>query len=336
MNLAVIWVLTGSKPGDNAQVLRTAKAMGLAFETRMIVIKPKFDAAKLRVRASLHHVDLARSDTLEAPWPDLVIAIGRRLSLVALWIKRQSGGKTRVALFNAPKGKAQAFDLLVVPPFYRVGDRPNVLKIELPLVAVEPARLAAAKAEFAETFRQITRPLHVLLLGGDMGMRKLDTAFALDTLQRMRQGFAATGSIFISTSRRTPPAVADALAKALKPQDRLFRWGDASAPNPYLGLLAHGDTFTVTSDSLSMLIEVARLGKPLSIAMPPELTGLSGLIDRVLSPFRARDLGEATALLLRGGYAVPLGEMPHAPLEPPADDTMRVAARLRALAEGRS
>jgi mitochondrial fission protein ELM1 len=334
--LAIIWVLTGSKPGDNAQVLRAARAVDLPFEIRNIAIKPKYDAAKLRVRPSLHHVDLAASDRLEGPWPDLVITIGRRLSLAALWIKQQSGGKTRVALFNAPKGKSGAFDLLVVPPFYRVGDKPNVLRIGLPLVAVDESRLAAAKTEFAKTFHQMERPLHVLLLGGDMGMRKLDTRFALDTLQRMRASFASKGSIFISTSRRTPTAVADALEGALRPQDRLFRWGDAAAPNPYLGLLAHGDTFTVTSDSLSMLIEVARLGKPLAIAEPPEITGLRGLVNRILSPFRARDLSEATALLLRGGYAVPLGETPKAPPQPPPDDTARVAARLRALAEGRS
>ncbi len=334
--MAAIWVLTGSKPGDNAQVLRAARAMGLDFETRNVAIKPKYDAAKLRVRPSLHHVDLAASDPLEGPWPDLVITIGRRLSLVALWIKRQSGGATRVALFNAPKGKAGAFDLLVVPPFYRVGNRANVLPINLPLVAVDPVRLEAGRAEFAATFGRMKRPLHVLLLGGDMGMRKLDAAFALETLRRMRAGFAAEGSIFISTSRRTPTAVANALAAALEPQDRLFRWGDATTANPYLGLLAHGDSFTVTSDSLSMLIEVARLGKPLVIAEPPALIGVAGLVNRVLSPFRARDLSEATALLLGGGYAVPLGENPTAPPHPPPDDTIRVAERLRMLAEGRS
>ena len=334
--MASIWVLTGAKPGDNAQVLRAAQATGLPFEIRNIAIKAKHVAAKMRVKPSIHHVDLAASGKLDGPWPDLVITIGRRLSLVALWIKRQSGGKTRVALFNAPKGKAGAFDLIIVPPFYKVGDKPNVLRIGLPLMAVDQPRLDAAKAAFAETFCGMEKPLHVLLLGGDMGMRKLDTAFALDTLSRMRAGFAATGSIFISTSRRTPSAVANALEAAMGPRDRLFRWGDPSAPNPYLGLLAHGDTFTVTSDSLSMLVEVARLGKPLCIAEPPEITGMSGLLNRMLSPFRARDLSEATALLLRGGYAVALGEQPRAPSQPPPDDTPRVAERLKALAEGRS
>ena len=35
------------------------------------------------VRPSLHHIDLARSDALEPPWPDLIITVGRRPSMAA-------------------------------------------------------------------------------------------------------------------------------------------------------------------------------------------------------------------------------------------------------------
>ena len=35
--------------------------------------------------------------------------------------------------------------------------------------------------------------------------------------------------------------------------------------NPYQGLLALADHFVVTTDSLSMMVEVARLGRPLSL-----------------------------------------------------------------------
>ena len=330
-----IWVLTGAKTGDNAQVLRAAQAMGLPFTEKRLVLNPGFETAKPRVEASLAILDLKASDRLDPPWPDLVITIGRRLSLPALWIKEQSGGRTRIALFNAPKGREADFDLIVVPAYYTIADGPRVCRIGLPLIAVDPARLAAAREEETPELAGLDTPLHVLLLGGDMGARKLDASFALSTLRTMQQGFAREGSIFVSTSRRTPVAAADAIAGALRPGDRLYRWRPDAARNPYLALLAHGATFTVTSDSLSMLTEVARLGRPLAIAEPPArvspLERLAGFLNR--RP--ARDIGEAATYLIRGGHAARLGEAFPAAAAPPEDDTGRVAGRLRQIALGR-
>ena len=326
-----IWVLTGAKTGDNAQVLRAANAMGLDYSVKKIAVSPKFETAKPKVEASLHHIDIATSDRLAAPWPDLVITIGRRLSLVALWIKRQSAGGTRIALFNAPKGEAKAFDLLVVPAFYKTADGPRVCRIGLPLIGVDEARIAAARSAFADSLGQMNKPLHVLLLGGDMGKGKLDPRFAGDIVTRMRQSHAATGSIFVSTSRRTPPAVADAIAPQLTPSDRLFRWSAHAAENPYLGLLAHGDSFTITADSLSMLTEVARLGKPLAIAEAPGAGGLMDRLRKLSGMTGARDLNAAANYLYNGGYAARLGEPLRQPVAPPPDDTEKVAGRLKQL-----
>ena len=332
--MPAIWVLTGAKTGDNAQVLRAADAMGAPFTIKKIAVKPEFETAKPRVEASLNHIDRQSSDPLAPPWPDLVITIGRRLSLAALWIKQQSGAKTRIALFNAPKGEAEQFDLLVAPSYYRIEDSPRICRIGLPLIAVDGERIATARAGFAGSLGQMEKPLHALLLGGDMGKEKLEPQFAVDILLRMRQAHAAKGSIFVSTSRRTPPPVADAIAPHLRPSDRLFRWSAHAADNPYAGLLAHGDSFTITSDSLSMLTEVARLGKPLVIAEPTSRSGLADGLRKLLGLSGARDLSEAAHYLYAGGYAVRLGETPRQPPAPPPDDTEKVAQRLRQLASG--
>lgn len=330
--MAAVWVLTGAKTGDNAQVLRAAAAMGLPFTQKRIVLKPDFETAKPSVRASLSIVDLPASDPLEAPWPDLVITIGRRLSLPALWIKAQSGGRTRIALFNAPKGKRDEFDLIVAPAHYAIPDGPHVCRIGLPLIAADESRIEKARVEFANAFASLARPIHVLLLGGDMGAHKLDPSFARHTLLTMQQGFAREGSIYVSTSRRTPARVTDAVEDALRPQDVLYRWREGAPENPYFGLLAHGESFTVTADSISMLTEVARLGRPLVIAEPPDRPTLLQRMARQLGRPGARNLGKAADILIRGGHAVRLGE-PLAPMvQPPPDDTGRVALRLREIA----
>lgn len=328
MTVAGIWVLTGAKTGDNAQVLRIAEALQRPYEVKRIVLKPGFEDAKPRVEPSLHIMDPAASDPLLPPWPDLVIAIGRRLSLIALWIKQQSGGRTRIALLNAPKGRAEDFDLLVVPAHYSYPDGPKVCRIGLPLIAADRARLDAGRTRFSTAYPDLVRPLHVLLLGGDMGDRKLDAHFATSTLRTIQESMAGQGSVFVSTSRRTPADAVDAVARALRPQDRLYRWREADPDNPYPGLLATGESFTVTSDSLSMLTEVARLGKPLVIAEPeaPLLDWRGGL--RRLLGRSPRDVGGVAQFLIRDGHAVRLGDMPRPPIRLPADDTRRVASQL--------
>jgi hypothetical protein len=53
---------------------------------------------------------------------------------------------------------------------------------------------------------------------------------------------------------------------------------DAS-DNPYMGLLGLADRFIVTGDSISMMVEVTRLGKPLEILPLP--CGLLGSLDQL-------------------------------------------------------
>jgi uncharacterized protein len=345
----LIWVLTGSKGGDNSQVLRAADAMGLNYEIRRIIMRPEFETAKPAVSASLHHIDMAASDCLEPPWPDVVITIGRRLSMVALWIKQQSRGTCRIALFNAPKGSTKLFDLIVVPAYYDIAEHPRICRIDLPLTAVDPAKIAVARSRFDGSIGKMPRPLTVLLLGGGTSMMRLDATTARSILAKVRAGQESGGSLYVSTSRRSAPEIADALAPLLGPADSLYRWTPDPADNPYLGLLAHGDSFVVTGDSISMIVEVARLGRPLAIAELPRVNvhllkaarrlawhdPTGALARRVLeigTRWQARDFDRLYAYLYGKRLAVRLGDAPGGPAEPLPDDTARVAARLRRLA----
>jgi hypothetical protein len=90
---------------------------------------------------------------------------------------------------------------------------------------------------------------------------------------------AEGGTPWLTTSRRTPAVVTAQLKRALPPQARLYDWNDADAENPYRGLLAHADRFVVTGDSISMMVEVIHLHKPLQILPLP--TGLLGSLDQL-------------------------------------------------------
>lgn len=321
------WLLLGEKPGDNAQVRVLADALGWPCETRTLRMQPEWVLGKPRVGPSLAHVDLARSDALAPPWPELLVTIGRRLSSAALWVQRESGGATKLVLIGKPRRFAARFDLVVAGAQYRVGARANVVRIGLPLLRVDVAAVRAAAHAWRERFAALPRPLLALLVGGPTKAVRFDAAVARDLAERTAEDAArAGGSLYVSTSRRTPAAVVEALAAALPAGTPLHRWRPDDPDNPHLALLGLADRFAVTADSVTMLVEVARLGRPLAIApLPPRRPWLRALT-------RARDLDAIPRELVARGHAVALGE-PWGPAAGPAidDDVAAVAARVRAL-----
>ena len=326
----IIWVLTGDRVGDNVQVLHAAEALRRPYEVKALKIMPRFAGKRLQVIASVRHLDPS-SDRLGPPWPDLCLAIGRQMSMVALWIKAQSGGSTRIALFNPPKGRHDDFDLIVVPGIYRRLDSPKVCRIKFPLATYPGKAIAAARQSYEDQLGTMARPLNVFLIGGPQPGHRLDAGIAEAMLARIKAGCGAAGSIFISTSRRTPPAVTAALERSLRPQDRIYRWSPSAVTNPYAGLLAHGDVFIVTDDSVSMMTEVARLGKTLVIAETPQPFRLLETSLRKLGLGRPKNMRLANQMLLDSGHAVRLGEMPRKPPCPLPDETPLVVERLEEL-----
>ena len=347
MSAPRIWLVLGDKPGDNAQVEIVAEAVGLPVERKRVIPRAEWVLGKPRVEASIAHLDPERSDPLEAPWPDLVLTIGRRPSMAAFWIREQSGGHTRIVLFGPPKRWPERFALIVAPAQYRLAGANNFLPIRFPLMRSNTAAIAAAGETWGARLDTMPRPLTALLVGGQTKPYRLDARFASELATRAAQ-VAAPGSLYVSTSRRTRPEAVAALANALPAGTPLFRWAPDAPDNPYLGLLAHADRFIVTGDSVSMMVEVARMGKPLAIAALPYRTALAGLLHRWVNGERgipallrragitrgARDLSAMHRVLYGERLARPLEEgfpdSGHGALE---DELPRVAAAVRALAQ---
>ena len=363
-----VWVLVGEKGGDNAQVRNLAQAVGWDFEEKQIQMKTEWREGKPPVEASLSHVDLVESDSLEGPWPDLVLLAGRRLASVALWIKAASKGQARLVVVGKPRGKESAFDLIVIAAHYVMPDAPNVARHALPLMNVDRDALAETKKAWVGRLLPLPRPLSALFVGGPTGGLRFDVETAKDLLAGARAAvLTRRGSLYIVTSRRTPAAVADYLAAERTPNEQIFLYGRPGEggpgyeENPYQGLLALAEHFIVTTDSLSMMVEVAELGRLLSLYPVARATpGLEGMLTRLgvmrtLSPradeipagglaartvaalgwpMHSRDLTAISRLLVEKRLASWLGEPVIQP-EPYEDDALsQVAKRIRELVEG--
>lgn len=350
----LIWLLVGDKLGDNAQVRALAEALGRPCEERRLVMREEWRDGKPPFAASLHHVDVDASASLEPPWPDLVITIGRRPAMAAMWLRERPGFTGKIVLVGRPKKWLHRFDVVVSPPQFRMPGLDNVLRLELPLIRADRLAVEAAGEAWRERFADLPRPVTALLVGGRTHPFVLDANAARELAARMRGIVKRDGGcVWATTSRRTPAEVVDALAESLPAGSRLHRWTAGGGDNPYAGLLALADRFVVTGDSISMMMEVASLGRPLAIhELPRERGPLVALRERCAALIHAggalapvgnllyacgvarysRDLGAVHRRLVAMGAAVRPGEPFREGVALP-DESAAVAARIEELLE---
>jgi mitochondrial fission protein ELM1 len=261
-----VWLLAGDRPGDNRQAETLARGLGWAFERKYLRVLPEYAATKPRVVASLHHLDRERSAPLEPPWPDLVITMGRRLSMAALWIRDRSERRSKLVLVGKPSGRLDDFDLIVTSAENPLPRRRNVMPIDLPLLRWNESLLRSAEEQWSPRLAGMKKPLFALLVGGPTKPFLFGTEDASRMIEQVaRTATRAGGSLFVSTSPRTPEAFSEILRDGLPEGGVLHTFTADPASNPYLGLLALADAFAVTADSISMQVEVAQLAKPLAI-----------------------------------------------------------------------
>jgi mitochondrial fission protein ELM1 len=344
MNEVPLWLVTGDKAGDNAQLMVIAEALGRPYEVRRVIPRKEYTYGKPRFKPSLYHLDMEKSDPLVPPWPALVLTVGRRSAMAAQWIRKQSGGKTKVVLLGRPKKMLAEFALVVITGQFLMPNRDNILSLDLPLMRVDAAKIDKAVKIWQPSFQAMKQPVTALLIGGPTRPYRMDEAVIGTLLQQLEKQLAG-GSLFITTSRRTPDAVVDYLQQHKPSDSTLYCWQPDDNSNPYFALLGLADYFVVTGDSLSMMVEIARLRKPLAIFPLPEQGGcIAHAIRQTVMAIRRllrylpggyfgyiRDLGLAHQFLLKNGLASTVGQPFVTPGGAMEDQLSQVVARIKQL-----
>jgi mitochondrial fission protein ELM1 len=274
------WVILSDKRGDNGQVETIVDALGWPVENKYVHMLPKYVLGKPHHRATLHHIDLAQSDSLEAPWPEMIITVGRRPSMVALWVRKQSGNRTRIVLVGKPSGHMMDFSLVIASAENQMPPMPNFQATSLPLMRIEPEQVAAEAARWQSRFATLQKPLIAIFIGGETNPFIMNRKVAEDLVATARWVVEELGGTpYITTSRRTTAEVVEVLREQLPDGAVLFEWAADATENPYRALLGSADSFIVTGDSVSMMVEVIYLHKPLAIFPLPG--GWLGSVDQV-------------------------------------------------------
>lgn len=340
-----MWVLFGKGVGGNGQMQSLAEALGWPYEIKQLRHNALNHVPNLLLDSTAVSLDRRGSSPLEPPWPDLVIAASRRSAPIAQWIRRQSGGRTRLVHLLHTQAPLGRFDLVVTMPQFRLPERDNILHVTGVLNRIDEAALAEAARAWRPRLEHLPRPWTALLAGGNSSAYELDreTAARLGR-EASRAARERGGSLLVSTSPRTPPDAAEALAAAVDAPSYVYLWKkDDAANNPYKGFLALADDFVVTIDSASLLVEASATGKPAAVfewprrgaknAHEPPRTQPSWLWRKAveLGLFKpARDFDAYFAEMRRKGLAHRFGE-PAPERREPLDDLERTVERIRSL-----
>jgi mitochondrial fission protein ELM1 len=288
-----IWVLADDRPGNVAQCLGVAEALGEPF--RVITVRYNAVAGwhNLLIGAHRHAMTRASRSELTPPWPKLVIAAGRRTAPLALWLKRRHGAKLVQIMDPGWPGRAK-FDLIAAPRHDAMAEAANVIHTLGSCHRASPALLQAEAAKWQKHLAHLPRPWLVLSVGG--ATKDYDfPAFRAEQMmaQTLILAKSQQATILAATSRRSGPKI-EAVIRSMLPEGSYFHPWQEGAENPYLGFIALADCVVATGDSMNMCSEACANGGPVYLFCPPNMVN-----DKHA---RLHDL------LFEQGYARPLGD----------------------------
>ena len=312
----VVWALIDDRAGNRSQCLGVADALGLDYRAKEIGYGPLAKLPNALLGASFAGLDSGSKTGFSPPWPDLVVAAGRRTAPVARKIRRLGGGNVFLAQVMHPGAGAGEFGLIAQPHHDRAGSRANVLPITGAPHRLTPERLAEEAERWRGRFDDLPKPWIALIVGGSTRRRNFTAAMARELGARAsKMALLAGGSLLVTTSRRTGDA-ADMLIDAVSTPAHVHRWKDGvEEDNPYHGYLALADGVIVTGDSVSMCSEACAGTGPVHIFAPPAL----------ITPKHAL----LHAGLYEQGYARPLADTFETWSHPPLNPAREVAVEIR-------
>ena len=274
------WVLTDGKAGDENQCLAIAEALGLEPEIRRVAPRPPFEWLMPWGPVDPREAPGQPGSPISPPFPDLVIASGRRAVPYVRALRRRSASLTYTVLLKDPRTGSGSADLIWAPSYDRIRG-PNVVTSLTSPHRVTAGALGAMRSRPDARVAALPGPRAAILVGGDSRHHRFTPA-DISRLASDLRALAAEGvSLMATTSRRTPQRLAAEL-KRIATETGGFVW-DGEGDNPYMSMLALADTIVVTADSVNMISEAVATGVPVLVFEP---SGGGGRLGRFIDELK--------------------------------------------------
>ena len=247
------WVVTEGIAGTENQCIGVAEALGVEPNVKQIKLREPWKSLSPYLGFETWW---SFDPLLYSPWPDLLIAGGRKSIAVSRYIKKMSLGQTFTVQLQDPRIKPHHFDLVAVPAHDPLRGK-NVIVTTATPNRITDEKLRRAHTQFKNKLGALPSPRVAVLIGGNSKTHKMTEETVNQLIAQLN---ALDAGLMITVSRRTPEHFREKLKAALQGENIYF-W-DGNGDNPYFGFLAHADYILATNDSASMLSEAATTGKP--------------------------------------------------------------------------
>jgi mitochondrial fission protein ELM1 len=294
------WVLTDGKIGDESQCLAITDALGLEPLVRRVAPRPPFSWAMPYGPIDPREAPSRSKSPIAPPFPDLLVASGRRAIAYVRHVKRASGGRTFTVILKDPRTGAGAADFIWAQQHDRLRGENVFVTLTSPH-RISAERLEAARKTPPPALAALPAPRAAVLVGGDSRHHRFTEADIARFVADLRRLADSGVALMMTSSRRTPPTLAAALAE-LAASGAGYLW-DGTGDNPYIALLALADSVVVTADSTNMLSEAAVTGMPILVFEP---SGGHDKIKALLEGLRSAGAVRHFAGRLEQGAYVPL------------------------------
>jgi len=253
------WIVSDGIAGHLAITRGVAETLGVRAELKPV--SPRHPWRLLAPNGPADRRSLAR--LLAAERPDIVLAAGRQTVPFARALKRRG---VFTVLFQSPRALSRSAHLIWAPAHDTLRG-PNVITTVTPPHRFTPARLAELRQAMPAAIKAMPSPRITVLLGGPGAGFSYDAETIDSFVERLARVCDHAGGLLISSSRRTPPFLIDAVRAITREKPRIL-W-DGRGENPYANFLAAADALIVTADSVNMTGEACATGRPVHVFMPP-------------------------------------------------------------------
>jgi len=283
-----LWTFTDGHAGNRRQAgaLACALDLGPIRDWTLATRRPWRWLAPRRLPGSEHAFGPDLQHRL-AEAPLLAIGCGRQGALAARLFRER--GARAVQILD-PRIDPGHWDLVIAPEHDQLAG-PNVLTMQGSLNPVDAPWLQAARANFAH-LGDLPQPRTAVLLGGSSAHVRFDrSAFEVLASKLERVLARDGGSVLVTTSRRTPGDVLQALQHRYMETAGVVWCGPRDGDNPYPGMLAWADRIVVSPDSVNMVSEACATSAPVFVFDPMRVHGRPRLfLDALLSSGRIRPM----------------------------------------------
>jgi hypothetical protein len=232
-----------------------------------------------------------------------------------------------------PRISAGRFDLVIATPQYAISDHPNLLRTAYALT-----RTATSPPDSADLslVTKLPQPRRLLIVGGPTLFWTIDEPALRRALEAMlAEASQEGGSVLVTTSPRTPPVLAETIRTSLdaSPVPTLLT---APGKSPrYFSVLAAADSIRITADSVAMISDAVRRGRPVAV-VPIAKSRLGRMVFAIADKLRpgGRVYPQDLRFFWRALGEIGVGEQPNVPRSSAREQMREVLRRVRPIIDG--